>query len=330
METGMAEGAQDALQRKAASVRQLSKAIGWFSIGLGTAQLLMPGVLSRLIGIRDRPTTRNIMRAMGLRELGHGAAILRQPDSPMALWSRVAGDALDLALLSAAMTRKKNDGERIAGAMAAVLGVAALDVVDSIRAGRVPEEHQEPARSVGEIVGLKSPERNVHVSQTLTIKRPVEEVYEFWRDFKNLPRFMSHLESVEVLDGGRSYWKAKAPAGRSVEWNAELVADEPNERIEWRSLPGADISNSGVVSFRAAPGDRGTEVHVDLRYDPPAGKLGAAIAMIWGESPSQQVKDDLRAFKQVMETGEVVRSEGTLRGRYLQHPAQRPESEAAG
>jgi uncharacterized membrane protein len=159
----------------------------------------------------------------------------------------------------------------------------------------------------------------LHVSKTVTVNRPVEEVYAFWRDLENLPAFMDHLESVRV-SGDRSHWRAKAPAGLSVEWDATLVEDRPNERLAWQSDPGADVPNVGTVRFVRAPGDRGTEVHVDLRYDIPGGKLGAAFAKAFGEEPSQQIRSDLRRFKQVMETGEVLHSDASIhRG---PHPAQ--------
>jgi uncharacterized membrane protein len=128
-----------------------------------------------------------------------------------------------------------------------------------------------------------------------------------------------------VIDDRRSHWKARGPAGKTVEWDAEIIDDRPNERIAWRSLEGADVENSGVVRFVKAPGGRGTEVHVEIRYSPPGGVLGAWLAKLFGEEPGQQVEDDLRALKQIMETGEVVRSEGTLGGRRaLQRPAQPP------
>jgi uncharacterized membrane protein len=152
------------------------------------------------------------------------------------------------------------------------------------------------------------------VQQALTVRRPREEVYRFWRDFENLPRFMSHLESVEVTGDRRSHWRAKAPAGAPVEWDAELVEDRPNELIAWRSLEGAQVSNSGFVRFQDAPGDRGTEVQVALRYDPPAGPLGRLVAKLFGDEPHQQVASDLRRFKQVMELGEVVVSDASIAG----------------
>lgn len=167
---------------------------------------------------------------------------------------------------------------------------------------------------------------------TVTINCPADTLYDFWHDFENLPSFMRHLEIVETTAPRRSHWVARAPGNRTVEWDAELTEDVPNERIAWRSLPGSEIPNSGSVRFVPAPGDRGTEVHVQLSYEPPAGKLGVIAAKIFGEEPSQQVRDDLRRFKQVMETGEVLRSDGSPEGIgdsvVRQHPAQPMEGEA--
>jgi uncharacterized membrane protein len=148
----------------------------------------------------------------------------------------------------------------------------------------------------------------------VTIKRPVEEVYAFWRDFTNLPSFMYHLESVEPSGDGRSHWTAKAAAGATVDWDAEITEDRPNVRIAWASLEGSKVENSGSVAFTAAPGGDGTEVRVELSYDPPGGALGKIVAKLFGEEPQQQISDDLRRLKQVLETGEVVLSEGSPEG----------------
>ncbi|HEX5580384.1 MAG TPA: SRPBCC family protein, partial [Gemmatimonadaceae bacterium] len=257
--------------------------------------------------------TRSTMRALGLRELTSGAGILTQPDSAGWVWSRVAGDMMDLALLGRIMSDERADRDRTAMATAAVLGVAALDVICArqlSRDGAAREEGMQGALA----------RRGTERVESVTILSPREEVYEFWRDFQNLPRFMRHLESVRVLDDRRSHWVARAPAGRTVEWEAEIVEDRPNELIAWRSVAGADVDNAGHVRFSDAPGGRGTEVTVALRYDPPAGKLGAAVAKLFHEEPGQQVEEDLRRFKQVMETGDIVVSDATVdRG---PHPAQ--------
>ena len=171
----------------------------------------------------------------------------------------------------------------------------------------------------------------LHVTKSVTINRRREAVYQFWRDFGNLPQFMAHVQSVVSTGDKRSHWVVAAPAGQTVEWDAELVEDRPNEEIAWRSLEGSDIRHEGSVRFKQAPADRGTEVHVDLRYDAPAGRAGAAIAKLFGEEPTQQLRDDLRRLKQVMETGEVVRSDGSLEGAgqgvSKQRAAQAPDTE---
>ncbi len=154
----------------------------------------------------------------------------------------------------------------------------------------------------------------MHVKASVTVNRSPHEAYRYWRDLANLPRFMQHLDSVQVISGTRSHWRSKAPIGRTVEWDAEIVADQPDEHIAWRSLEGANVANDGAVRFAPAPADRGTEVRVELRYDPPGGALGDRIAKLFGEHPDQQVRDDLRRFKQVLETGEVVRSAATPEG----------------
>jgi uncharacterized membrane protein len=173
----------------------------------------------------------------------------------------------------------------------------------------------------------------MQAKSAVTVKRPVEEVYRFWRDLTNLPSFMVHLKAVEATGDGRTHWTANAPAGRTVEWDAEVVEDQPNRRIAWRSLEGSQVANSGSVSFTPAPGGAGTEVRVELGYDPPGGTLGKVVAKLFGEEPQQQVTDDLRRLKQVLETGEVVLSEGSPEGTrsarlVSQRPAQPPAEPA--
>jgi uncharacterized membrane protein len=147
------------------------------------------------------------------------------------------------------------------------------------------------------------------------INKAPEELYRFWRNFENLPRFMNHLESVTPLGGDRSHWVAKAPAGARVEWDAEVYNEKENELIAWRSLEDADVNNAGSVRFRRAPNGRGTEVKVVLNYEPPGGKIGAAIAKLFGEEPGQQIEEDLHRFKQLMEAGEVPTTAGQSSGR---------------
>jgi uncharacterized membrane protein len=157
--------------------------------------------------------------------------------------------------------------------------------------------------------------RGVKVEKSLTINRPATELYKYWRNFENLPRFMNHLEEVRVTSDTRSHWVAKGPAGSSVEWDAEIYNEKENEMIAWRSLEGSQVDNAGSVHFTPAPGDRGTVLRVVLKYDPPAGVVGALVARLFGESPAQQIDEDLRRFKQLMEAGEVMTTKGQSSGR---------------
>lgn len=293
----------------------LANALGWFSIGLGLAQVAAPRGVARLIGVRDDNENTAIMRTLGMREIASGIGILSQPRHAGWMWTRVAGDMMDLALLGTALNANGTQRNRTVAATAAVLGVTALDVLAGQRLTDEGRREAEGEREVGD----KQAEREV--TRSITINRPPEEVYEFWRQLENLPRFMRHLESVTVIDEQRSHWKAKGPGGKTFEWDAVITEDRPNELIAWRSDDSADVRNEGTVRFRPAPGGRGTEVSVDLSYDPPGGKVGVAVAKVLRREPSEQVPDDLRRLKQVLEVGEVVVSDATVRlGR--PHPAQ--------
>ncbi|HEX3035278.1 MAG TPA: SRPBCC family protein [Thermodesulfobacteriota bacterium] len=149
-------------------------------------------------------------------------------------------------------------------------------------------------------------ERGISVKKSITIgNKTPEELYKFWRNFENLPIFMKHLESVRVIDDKHSHWVAKAPRGNTVEWDAEITYERENDMISWRSLEESDISNAGSVRFERAPAGRGTTIRVSLQYNPPASKIGSTIAKLFGEEPDQQIREDLRRLKQLMETGEV-------------------------
>lgn len=153
------------------------------------------------------------------------------------------------------------------------------------------------------------------VEKCILINRSPDEIYRFWRKVENLPQFMEHLESVRECDSIHSHWVAKGPVGTHVEWDAEIFNERPNEMIAWRSLPGSDVDTAGSVHFVAAPGGRGTEVRVSLKYDPPAGKLGITLAHLFGEDAESQVNEDLVRLKRVLEAGEVPTTEGQTSGR---------------
>ncbi|HEX8130055.1 MAG TPA: SRPBCC family protein [Pyrinomonadaceae bacterium] len=290
---------------------ELARGLGWFSIGLGLAEACAPRGIAKIVGVRGDSSNRLLIRLLGLREIAHGVAILSQNGrSAATVWSRVVGDAIDLACLGGAFASPNTNKGRVAFATANVLTVTALDVICS-RQLALSNPAGDEAKSN-------------RVNKSIIINSTPEELYNFWHDFENLPRFMHHLESVKVEGDGRSHWVATAPAGTTVEWDAEITEDRPNELIAWRSLEGADVYNRGSVRFERAPGGRGTIVHVEIDYNPPGGKLGVAVAKLLGEEPELQVGSDLRRFKQVIETGEVVVSDGTIRGTGAteQRPAQ--------
>ncbi|MDG2520650.1 SRPBCC family protein [Caulobacter segnis] len=147
------------------------------------------------------------------------------------------------------------------------------------------------------------------VGRTVTINRPREELYAFWRDFRNLPLFMENIVSVEVLDDRRSRWTVAAPADRTVQWTSAITDDEDGRLIAWEAEPGGDIKNVGRITFRDAPPGRGTEVTAEIVYDPPGGDLGKLIAKLFAKEPKMQARHDLRRFKQLMETGEISTSQ---------------------
>jgi uncharacterized membrane protein len=191
---------------------------------------------------------------------------------------------------------------KLALGVAAVAGVAIAQAMASRR-----REGNSRAR----VVPMRPRQQtSIRVSKTFTINASPDEVYSFWRQLDNLPRFMRHLESVEPLGGRISHWAARGPAGMSIEWDAEMTEDTP-QRISWRSLDRADVPNSGTVDFKPAPGDRGTELRVRLQYDPPGGKAAKWFAKLFGEEPAQQLEEDLRRVKRLIETGEIARTRGS-------------------
>ena len=305
----------------------MALAMGIFSVGLGLAQLAAPRRMVNAIGVEDTNRNRDTMIALGLRELTSGVGILGPGNTAGWLQARVGGDIMDLALLAGAFRSDDQNRRRLNMAIAAVAGALVLDVLATRRVRNASDGDGNGRPSGSELYGNADSAVTQagpgHVAQSVTIRQPVEMVYAFWRNFENLPRFMDHLESVRVTGDRQSHWVAKAPAGKTVEWDAETVEDRRDELIAWRSLPGSSVPNSGQVRFVPAAGGRGTEVHVELRYDPPGGKLGALVAKLFGEEPGQQVAGDLRRLKQVLETGEVLHSDSSIHPGM--HPAQPPE-----
>jgi uncharacterized membrane protein len=167
--------------------------------------------------------------------------------------------------------------------------------------------HHADPKAASEL-GLQARSGDQLIGYTVSINRPRDELYAFWRDLRNLPRFMENIRSVTVSDGNRSHWVVEAPGGRKVEWDAVLTEDQPGSLLAWESAEGADIRNSGRVEFRDSSNGRGTVVTATLVYDPPAGGVGKVIAKLFEKEPHIQVRRDLRRFKQLLEAGEVATS----------------------
>ena len=288
------QGAPGKARRRQAG---LTQALGWFSIGLGVAELAAPGAVARLVGV---PANRALLRTMGLREITSGVGILMQEKPAAWMWSRVGGDVMDLALLARALRSPDARRGRVAMATAAAAGVTVLDLLCS---RQITEQE-----TGGE-------DKAVQFTKTIIIERSPEDLYGFWRNMENLPRIMRHVQEVRVLDDRRSHWVVRTPTGATFEWDAEITEDEPNRRLAWRSLPGAQVDNAGEVRFEPAPGGRGTLVTAEIQYRPPAGAVGATIARLLGSSPERLAGEDLRVFKQLMETGEIATTEGQPAGR---------------
>ncbi|MEO8593895.1 MAG: SRPBCC family protein [Candidatus Solibacter sp.] len=153
----------------------------------------------------------------------------------------------------------------------------------------------------------------VRADASITVNQTREELFQFWRKLENLPQVMRHLVSVKALDGGHSHWVAKGPADKQIEWDAEIINEIPNELIGWKSLPGSDVACAGSVHFEDAPGG-GTEIRVELQYSPPAGFLGAYVAKLLGREPEQEIQNDLRRFKRIMEGGDLSPASDQPRG----------------
>lgn len=291
---------------------RLARGLGWFSLGLGITQIAAPRALARMIGVRPDRRRQKAMRAIGAREIATGLGILSRSRPAGWLWARVLGDVMDLGLLSRSLRSRRADRGRAAAATAAVLGVTVLDTLAGSGLSRAAREGRLPAP-----MSWAKP-----AMEAITVNCSPEEAYRFWRDVHNLPRFMSSLEAVEVIDDRRSRWTAHLPAGASVTWESEITADRPGDLIAWSSREHAGLSTFGSVRFMRAPGGRGAEVRVSMGYVPRGGVLSRAFAKITGKVAKHKVAADLHRFKQLLETGEVVKSDASIYAG--PHPAQPP------
>ena len=271
--------------------RAASQALGWFGIALGSAQLLAPRALGTLIGVKDRPWT---LRALGVRELASGTGILAQPQQPAWLWSRVAGDAMNLTLLGLAL-RSRRARVRLGVAAGAVALVTAADVLCSRQLSRG---------------GARELAQPLQLYATIIVQRPAEALYRYWRELSNLPRFMLYLSEVTELERGRSHWIAESPTGRHIEWDSEITDDRLNEMIAWRALPGAPLGLSGSVHFERASNNQGTLVRLRVQS---SGRDLTGLRLLRAVT-RETLKQQLLRFKQLMETGEIATTEGQPTG----------------
>ncbi|HEY4671307.1 MAG TPA: SRPBCC family protein [Gemmatimonadaceae bacterium] len=306
----------------------LVQSLGWFSIGLGLAELFAPRAVARLSGL-DEDEYEGLLRAYGLRELIAGAGILGRPRPTYWMWNRVLGDTIDLVTLARAR-HSANDKGKLATATAAVLAVTALDIACSVDYARhkTPSVDQHTSHDEGSYKTPEMVDGTQMLSAITTINKPVAEVYAFWKNPQNYPRFMENLDSVKITGNNQAHWKIKAPVGMSVEWDATVINDVPNQVIEWRSLDSAEIHNTGTVRFRSISGDR-TEVELVSQIKPKGGPLGAKIAKVFAAVPKTQLSNDLRRFKQLIEVGEIIKSDASaVPGMHPARPPRRSEMEA--
>ncbi len=256
------------------------------------------------VNVSGTPTN-DISRRTHLEEAGINVAVVMEQHELAARSHRNAGSLITTwlpplgggLLIGFGLSQRSLSGMAIAAAGAGVMYYGLTKRMPSL-AGGVPDGRN-----------------SIRVEKVVTINKPIDEVYDAWCDATKLPRILSHLESVTDLGEGKSHWVVKAPLGGTVEWDAETMVDQENRVIAWRSIGEAEVPNIGAVHFHEAPGGRGTEVRVRIEYNPPLGPIGATFAKLFGEEPSQQVEDDLRCFKQVLETGETAATAGQPRGR---------------
>jgi uncharacterized membrane protein len=276
---------------------RLAKALGWFGVGLGVAEIAASRSLGRAIGVPPQP---RLFPALGMRELISGIGILAQRRPAGWVWSRVAGDAIDFALLGAAATSDRSDAGRLRVASSALAAVTLLDLICAVCLSR------QPSQEIKRIV------------QTITINRSREELFAFWRNLENLPRVMGDIETVRQTGPNHSHWVVRGPGGKKLQWDAEVTDEQPNEYISWRAGANHVLNHRGTVRFVTAPGDRGTIVRVEMSYRPLGGTVRRGLLKIFGQAPEDKIQLDLYRMKQMVETGVVMTTKG--------QPAARPSS----
>ena len=274
---------------------ELGLTLAWIGAGIGIAELLMPRAVAKTTGLPPP-----FVRALGMRELLVSAGVLLRPRQPAWRWSRIAGDLLDLSLLAWAGRRTPNG--RLALITALFAGMTSLDVLATCdRRGQSARQGHLP--------------NSIRIHKSLYIQRPPEACYGFWRNFENFPQFMRDVESVQVVDATRTHWRLRTLQGKPVEWTVELFSDIPSQQLGWRTIADAPIAHSGVVKFLPAYGHSSTRLEIDILYKTPTAQSMDMSSMPFTEEPSRQWDDDLRRFKQLLETGEIATTLGQSSGR---------------
>ncbi len=268
--------------------KQAAQALGWFSIGLGLAEIATPGLLSLITGTKKRPF---LMSLFGAREIAAGAGILTSNDPAPWLWARVLGDLMDLSALGIALFGQRKARLRTLAATAAVAGVTAVDL----------------------ICAQKASARPVRLHKVISLNRSPEEVYRFLRQFDQYPKFMKRISSVRMDRERRVHWEVDGPTGQKLQWDTEIINQTPNELIEWRSVNGSWLKNWGIIRLEQSQGGHGTVVKVEMNYQ-PSGTIAAAVAALLGQAPALQLREDLRRMKQLVETGEIPTTTGQPAG----------------
>jgi uncharacterized membrane protein len=280
----------------------LSRTLGWLAVAAGLTDLAVPTLMARAAGLKPNTRTSLGVRAMGAHSLASGLAILLRPRRPAPMWVRFAGDFLDLGVFGLLARSRTGSKPRIG---ATLLAMAARTTLDAIASHQVQQHHDAVNRPV---------------ISSVTINKPPGEVYAYFRQLEQLPLFMTYLAEVRQTGPRTSHWVAKLPVVGNVAWDAEITEEKPGEVIAWRSAEGSPITMQGRATFVRAPGRNMTELRVELKVG-LMGKPSAALAKLLTRP---EIKGDLRRLKQVMETGEVLRSDASVHR--LPHPAQPPDT----
>ena len=286
----------------------LAQGLGWFSVLSGIAALLAPRTVGSAAGLGSNNSS--VMRSIGMRELATGVGILTRKNPAPWLWARTAGDVVDLALLAGGIRPGNPDRGKAALSFITLTGVLALD---ALAASHLTRHAGHPLVS-----GVAAP-TDLYFETSIATTRSPQECYQFWRNIDNLPRFMRSVESVQRLDERRFHWVAKGAAATglatALEWDCEITEDRPGAALAWRTLDGALVPNAGSVIFEPAPNGRGTIVRLSIHYSPIDGQLTSGLAKLLRQDPQSQVREDLRRFKQLLETGEFATTRGQSTGR---------------